>query len=83
MKKYKIIIILIVLLLALIVILQNTQSVETKFLLVKFAMPRAFLLFLTFMFGFIAGLLVVIRFEGKTKEKREVVSDSEKNSKPA
>jgi len=78
MKKFKIIVIVVVLLLALIVILQNAQSVETKFLFWTFILPRAFLLFLAFMFGFIAGLLAVIRFEGKSKKKREVVSDSEK-----
>jgi len=30
------------------------------------------------MFGFIAGLLAVIRFEGKAKKKRELVSEQEK-----
>ena len=61
MKKFKIITIAVVLLLVLIVILQNTQSVETKFLFFRVAMPRAFLLMLTFLFGFIAGLLATLR----------------------
>jgi len=78
MKKFKIITIIVVLLLVLIIILQNTQSVETDFLFFKFSLPAAFLLFLTFMFGFIAGLLAVVRFEGKSKKKHDTASGSEK-----
>jgi len=66
MKKFKIIAIAVVSLLVLIVILQNTESVETKLLFVKITMPRAFLLMLTFLFGFIAGLLATIRLGSKT-----------------
>jgi putative membrane protein len=65
MKKFKIITIAVVLLLVLIVILQNTQSVETKFLFISITMPRAFLLMLTFLFGFIAGLLATLRLGTK------------------
>ncbi len=83
MKKYKIIVILVVLLLSLIVILQNSQPVGTKFLFWTFTLPRAFLLFLTFMFGFVAGLFVLIGFEGKVKKKREIKAGEEKNGKPA
>ena len=61
MKKFKTITIAVVIVLVLIVILQNTQSVETKILFVKVIMPRAFLLMLTFLFGFVAGLLVTLR----------------------
>ena len=75
MKKFKMVVIAIVLLLSLIVILQNTEPVKTKFLFKTFELPRAFLLFLTFLFGFIAGLLAAIRFEGKSDKKREVTSD--------
>jgi len=75
MKKFKIVVIAIVLLLSLIVILQNTDPVKTKFLFKTFELPGAFLLFLTFLFGFIAGLLVAIRFEGKSEKKREAISD--------
>lgn len=71
MKKFKIITIAVVLILVLIIILQNTQSVETKILFVKIAMPRAFLLMLTFLFGFIAGLLATLRIEGKSEKKQE------------
>jgi putative membrane protein len=74
MKKYKIIIILILLLLVLVVILQNTGPVVTNFLFFEFSLPRALLLFLTFAFGFIAGLLVAMRFEGKTEKKHDTAS---------
>jgi uncharacterized integral membrane protein len=67
MKRFKIIAIAVVLLLFLIVILQNTQSVETKLLFAEITMPVAFLLMLTFVFGFIAGLLATLRLESKAK----------------
>ncbi|MBN2181449.1 MAG: LapA family protein [Sedimentisphaerales bacterium] len=79
MKKFKIILIAVVLLLVLVVILQNTDPVNTKFLFWSFPLPRALLLFLTFMFGFIAGLLAVIRFERKTEKKPETVAGREKS----
>ncbi len=66
MAKFKTIIIAVVLLLVLVLILQNTQSVETKFLFAKVTMPRAFLLMLTFLFGFVAGLLATLSFGRKT-----------------
>ncbi len=78
MKKFKIIVIAIVLLLSLIVILQNMQPVKTKFIFWMFTLPGAFLLFLTFMFGFIAGLLMAIRFESRSEKKREVISGGNK-----
>jgi len=68
MNKFKIITIAVVSILVLIVILQNTQSVETKLLFVKITMPRAFLLMLTFLFGFIAGLLATLRLGTKTNK---------------
>ncbi|MFC1780733.1 lipopolysaccharide assembly protein LapA domain-containing protein [Planctomycetota bacterium] len=78
MKKFKIIVIVVVLLFTLIVILQNTESVETRFLFAKFGLPRAFLLFLTFIFGFIGGLLVALDFEGKNKKKQKAQVVKEK-----
>ncbi len=57
MKKAKLIIILVVSLLAIIVFLQNTETVETKFLFSAITMPRAILLILMFITGFVAGLI--------------------------
>jgi len=71
MKNFKTITIAVVILLFLIVILQNTQSVETKFLFVRVTMPRAFLLMLTFLFGFVAGLFVTLRLKGKKPKKTQ------------
>lgn len=61
-KKVKAIVAIVLSVLVLIVILQNTQSVETKLLFMTLAMPRAFLLFLTFLFGFIAGAISAMRW---------------------
>ena len=57
MKKAKVIAIIIILLLTLIVFLQNTKAVETKFLFMTITMPRVLLLILTFIMGFIGGLI--------------------------
>ncbi len=51
-----------------IVILQNTAPVETKLLFVSITMPRAVLLFLTFVIGFVVGLLAAGRI-ARRKEK--------------
>jgi len=57
MKKFKIILIVVILLLVLVVFLQNTQPVKTKFLFAEITMPHVLLLLLTFMLGFVAGLI--------------------------
>jgi uncharacterized integral membrane protein len=69
MAKFKTIVIALVVLLVLVLILQNTQSVETKFLFAKVTMPRAFLLMLTFLFGFVAGLMATLSFGRKAKRE--------------
>jgi uncharacterized integral membrane protein len=57
MKKAKVIAIIIISLLALIVFLQNTKAVETRLLFLTITMPRVLLLILTFVMGFIGGLI--------------------------
>jgi uncharacterized integral membrane protein len=47
--------------LVLIVILQNTEEVVTKVLWLDIPMPRALLLFITFLVGFGSGYLVHLR----------------------
>lgn len=72
MKKVKIVIIITILLIALVVSLQNTEAVETKFLLATVTMPRVLLLLLTFTLGLIAGLIIasiILRKPAKSKEK--------------
>lgn len=58
MVKLKLYAALALILLVLIVVLQNTQSVETRFLFVSVVMPRAALLAITFLVGLAAGLLL-------------------------
>lgn len=68
MKPGKTIAALILALLVLIIIMQNTSPVETKILFVSFQLPRALLLFITTLIGFILGLLV--RLRGKSRKER-------------
>ena len=62
MGKIKLIVTVILTLLCLIVILQNTASVETRFLFVTITMPRAILLLITTTIGFLAGVFITIHF---------------------
>ena len=71
MAKFKTSVIAVFLVLILIIALQNTQSVETKLLFATITMPRALLLMLTFLFGFIAGLLTALSIERKTDEESD------------
>jgi putative membrane protein len=59
MKRAKVIITVVISLLVLVLILQNTQAVETKILFMTVTMPRALLLFVTFIIGFVAGLIAM------------------------
>ncbi|KPK45321.1 MAG: hypothetical protein AMJ65_00260 [Phycisphaerae bacterium SG8_4] len=68
MKKAKIIVILVVSVLALVVSLQNTQAVETKLLFATVTMPRVLLLTLTFVGGFIVGLVTASQILGRSRK---------------
>lgn len=57
MKRAKMIGILVLALSVAIVVLQNTESVQTKILFFSFTMPIAVLLFFTALTGFIIGVL--------------------------
>jgi uncharacterized integral membrane protein len=56
-NKLKIVGIAVIVLIVLIVVLQNTQSVETKLLFLTVTMPNAALLFGTLIIGFAIGVL--------------------------
>ena len=58
MKKAKLIIAIVLAVLCLIIVLQNTTSVDTRFLFVTITMPRAVLLLSTAAIGFALGVLV-------------------------
>ena len=76
MKKAKLIVIVVISILAFIIFLQNTESVETRILFMKVAMPRAILLISTFLVGFIAGTITTSLLLRKSGKKKTVTQDS-------
>ena len=70
-NKAKFIIVLVISLLTLILILQNTMAVETRVLFMTITMPRALLLLVTFLVGFITGLIGMSVITGKSSKKPE------------
>jgi len=71
MKLGKIVILIILTLLLIVVVLQNTQNIETKILFFTFQMPRALLLFMTTILGFLLGLTVSYWILNKNKGSRK------------
>lgn len=57
MNKVKLILAGIGIVLVMIIVLQNTEHVETHFLFLSLSMPRAILLFVTFLAGLLIGFL--------------------------
>lgn len=76
MTKVKIIGALVAVLLFVVVILQNTQSVETRFLFVTITMPNAALLGLTLLVGIGIGLVVALVVTAKREPKQRAQSGS-------
>jgi uncharacterized integral membrane protein len=76
MKKVKLIAIIVISVLAFIIFLQNTESVETRILFMKVAMPRAILLISTFLVGFVAGLITTSLLLRKSEKKMTETQDS-------
>ena len=74
MKKTKNIITLVISLLILIIVLQNTQSVETELLFMKVTMPRALLLFIILLVGFVVGIVTTSNFMTKSSESAKRTS---------
>lgn len=70
-KKLKIIGAAVVALLVLIVVLQNTDSVETKVLFLELRMPRAAMLFGAFLVGFAVGVLAAGNLVKKGRKKTD------------
>lgn len=62
MKKVKLAAIVIVLVVALILVLQNTEVTPVRILFWDLPMSRALLLILTFVLGFVGGVLVASNF---------------------
>lgn len=61
LRRTKLIAVAVFALLVMIIVLQNTESVETKILFLKLEMPRAALLFGTLVIGFALGVLTAGR----------------------
>ena len=70
-SRARIIIAIVVAVLVIIVVLQNTQTVETKLLLVTITMPRAVLLFVTLLVGFALGLITATWLSRRQPKKEE------------
>jgi uncharacterized integral membrane protein len=67
-KQIKLIAILFVCAAAIVVFLQNTEVVETNILFATLRMSRALLLMLTFILGYIAGLISMSQFRRTAKK---------------
>jgi uncharacterized integral membrane protein len=66
MTKKKLIAMIAGAVLVLVIVLQNTQAVDTKILFITVTMPRAILLFVAALVGFVIGLIAA---GGKSKSK--------------
>jgi uncharacterized integral membrane protein len=69
MKKVKLVAIVIASVVALIVVLQNTEVTPARILFWDLPMSRALLLILTFVLGFVVGVLVASNFLRKKRVK--------------
>jgi uncharacterized integral membrane protein len=69
MNKLKLVAIAVISLVAVIVVLQNTQSVETKLLFLTLTMPNAALLFGTLIIGFTIGVLTAGHIVSSAKRR--------------
>ena len=71
MSRWKIAVVALVAVLAIIVVVQNTQAVETKLLFVTVTMPRAVLLFVTLLVGFVIGVVAAEKITRKRAAKAD------------
>jgi uncharacterized integral membrane protein len=69
MRKVKLVIIIIVSILTLIILLQNTEPVQARILFATVPISGALLMMLTFVLGFVVGILVPTYFLRKTERK--------------
>ena len=65
MKKIKQIGAIVLAVLGIVIALQNTASVETQLLFATVTMPRAVLLFITLLIGFVSGIYASMAFSKK------------------
>lgn len=65
MRKAKLITAIVIAVLVVVLLLQNTDPVETRLIFMSVKMPRAMLLLVTFLLGFVAGAAVSKGFRKK------------------
>jgi len=67
--KFKLVMVVVAVLLAVVIFLQNTETVETRLLLLTIPMSRALLLMLTFLLGLLTGVLLTTNVLRKKSSK--------------
>ena len=71
MKQTKLILIVILIIIAAVLVIQNTKPVNTHILFFTITMPRAVLLLLMTLIGFVIGVFTVFHYIGK-RNQREI-----------
>ena len=69
MRKVKLIVIIVVSILTIVILLQNAEPVQARVLFATVQMSQALLMMLTFVLGFVVGILVPTYFLRKTDGK--------------
>ena len=67
MPKWKLITALILTVITIVVVVQNTETVDTKLLFFTISMPRALLLCVTFLAGTASGILLAIWYSNRKR----------------
>jgi uncharacterized integral membrane protein len=65
MRQFKQITLIVLAVLGVVIALQNRETVETQLLFVSVSMPRAVLLFITLLIGFVSGIFASMTFTKK------------------
>ena len=67
MPKWKLITALVLTVITIVVVIQNTETVDTKVLFFTVSMPRALLLFVSFLLGTASGILLAIWYSNRKR----------------
>ncbi len=70
MHRLRLLFIALAVLLVIVLVLQNTESVETRMLFMKVSVPRAVLLASTYLIGLVSGILIAVRLSA-SKEREQ------------
>lgn len=83
MKHARIITLIVILIVAIIAIAQNTASEETRFLFFTITMPRAVLLLITLLIGFVLGLFAATYISSPRRRGAQPPTSGESKSRGA